>query len=38
VDLVAPKRAGEYGVFLRWSAAPSGDFLPIPLHVSSSSP
>jgi hypothetical protein len=33
VDLVAPDRSGEYGVFLRWSPAPSGDFLPIPLRV-----
>jgi hypothetical protein len=33
VRLVAPTRAGDYAVFLRWSPAPSGDFLPIPLRV-----
>jgi PASTA domain-containing protein len=33
VELPAPRNSGDYAVFLRWSAAPSGDFLPIPLHV-----
>jgi hypothetical protein len=33
VALTAPAQAGDYAVFLRWSKPPSGEFLPVPLHV-----